>query len=158
MSGFPNRTSRKAFGPQLVNPKPITNPSTQADAGAFNLAFWQMAGAGLMVSRAWALVDGTSASAVLSANGESWNSDKSIASPIPAYTSTGIYTLTYLPTYPDEKGNAVLFVPLFVVAIAVNSLSRRIATATFSGTVITINLRTSPADALVDGAVALLVY
>lgn len=63
--------------------------------------FWQLAGLGMCAPRAMALVedDGT-----LLASGESWNSRLELPAPIAAQTGTGVYTLTYPATVPDEEG------------------------------------------------------
>lgn len=156
--GYPNRPSRTSFGPKLKNPKPVTNPETQADAGAFNLDFWQISGAGLMVPRAWAVLDATSGTMTMPANAEAWNPNKTQAAPTPARSGVGLYTLAYAASYLDNNDSSIGLAIVAAMAFPLNSISRRIAPSTVAGTTITINLRSSPADALVDGAVMVFLW
>jgi len=161
MNGFPNRPGRKTFGPQLKNARAIANPELEADADTFNLLFAQIAGAGLMVARAWALIDGTggSTTARIVAHAESWNPDQNTAAPYTppqlGYTSTGIYTLTYQPTYPDDSGSAVATGILAPWAIVTGTSNVRNAVASVAGAVITVRLKEFSAGAfnVIDGPV-----
>lgn len=156
MTGWPNRPSRTGFGPTLVNPKPLTNPKTQADADAFNLAFWQLAGMGLVMPKAWAYCSGANGSVLQHA--EVWNPNRDQPVPVGARSATGQYTLTYLGTYPDEKGNPCAPGLIFPYAFVVNNMTNAIALSNLTGTVITINTKTNPGNSLTDFSFVVVVW
>jgi hypothetical protein len=157
-NGFPNRPGRSTFGAPLVNAKPVRNPTLNPDADIFNLAFFQIAGMGLMVPRAWVYFDGTPTARII-ARAESWNPDAKTAAPytppVLARTSTGLYTLTYLSTYPDDSGSQVSLSPVAPVGLQVGSANVRNVAVTASGPVLTINLKEFQAGnfVAVDGQV-----
>lgn len=153
--GFPNRPGRRTFGPILKNASPVKNPELQPDADKFNLGFFQIAGSGLMVPRAWALVDGTGGggSARLVAHAESWNPDGDQPAPVFAYTSTGLYTLTYQASYLDDNGASVVVSPIASAGLPVDSANVRNVAVSRSGGVFTIRLKEFSAGSysVVDG-------
>lgn len=103
MAGFPNTPGRKGFG-EILDRIPVLNPKSDIGGDTFNLSFWQLAGCGLMVPRAWVLValDGT-----LVAAAESWNPDQDVSMhPVITHGATGQYTVTYPVTALDEAGIA----------------------------------------------------
>lgn len=158
MSGWPNRVARTAFGPKLVNPKPITDPTRQADANVFNLDFWTLAGLAQGSPKAWAYFTTAGSAITLVAHAEVWNPNRDQPAPVPAYVSAGQYTVTYLDTYPDEGGDAVAHGLLFPIARPVNTLTNSIGLASLAGSVVTVNLKTNPGNAFADFAFALQIW
>lgn len=144
--GFPNRPSRRKFGPELSNPKVVKNPRQEADATAVGLSFFQVAGAGLMVPRAWAILDGSDGeNVVITARAESWNPDRKVVAPYLApsvsYDGVGEYSIEYETSYPDDAGNSVVLAPLFGGAIAIDPPEVRDARVVRTGTSFAIKLR-----------------
>jgi hypothetical protein len=152
-NGFPNRPSRSSFGPTLENAKPVRDPVRNPDADNFNLAFFQIAGCGLVVPRAWAFIDG--AAGALLKNAEAWNANNANPAPLFAKSATGVYTLTYLSTYPDDAGQTKVLAPFAPAGMAVNRSTVRDVAVSLSGTTLTINLKEFSAGvyAAVDGQV-----
>jgi hypothetical protein len=109
VAGWPNLISRLALGPALENVKPVKNNKRQLGAEVFKLAWWQLAGCGIMVPRCWAALRGSDAGAFSAASllgsGEAWDPD-SLYLPTIARVSAGVYTLEYGSTYPDADGVA----------------------------------------------------
>ena len=110
--GFPSRPSRKQFGPERIDDGLVTDHERYVDAPTFNLDHWQTAGLGAVSPRAWALFEYTGSRMVLYASGEAWDPNGE-AVPALGYTSTGVYTITYPATAPDEDANMV---PIALVA------------------------------------------
>lgn len=160
MSGSPLRPSLASFGPTLREPKVITNPETQVGAGLMNLIRYQVAGAGLMMLRAWALIDSTGGvTPVILARAESWNPDGKTSAPylapVPGRSGVGALTLAYATSYPDENGVQQATSILVPIALAVNRTTVRDAAATVSGGIISIALKEFSAGTFsaIDGAV-----
>ncbi len=103
--GWPTRISRSALGPQFQERTKVSDPSKEVGQAFFNLSCWQLAGAGLMVPKAWALFHWTGAAIVLDASAEAWDPESGVV-PTVTRTSAGIYVVTYAATYPDENGVA----------------------------------------------------
>lgn len=158
MSGWPNRISRTSLGPVLVNPKPITDPTRQADANVFNLDFWTVGGLAQASPKAWAYFTTAGAAIQLVAHAEVWNPNRNQPAPVPAYVGAGQYTVTYLDTYPDASGDEVAHGILFPVARPVNTLTNSIGLASLAGSVVTVNLKTNPGNLLADFAFALFLW
>lgn len=117
MSGFPLHPSRDDFGEDL-DPIPALNPKRDIGGQTFNLTWWQVAGAGLMVPRAWVLVSG---SGVRVAAAESWNPNQDgTLHPVVARVSAGLYTVTFAASADDETGTPRL-IGLQACLVAVQS-------------------------------------
>lgn len=138
--GWPRRPGLTAFGPKMQNVRPVRNPQTDPDANVLNLYRFQVAGMGLVCCRAFASID-TSGSATLVNHGEVWNSDGSQPAPVLARTGTGVVTLTYLATYPDDTGEAQAFSITDVAGVQSSSANVRHVAPTWSGLVITARLK-----------------
>lgn len=157
--GFPRRPSLDSFGPQLQDTRVIRNPGAEAGSDLLNLMRFQLAGAGLMVARAWAVIDGTGGVITLAAHAESWNPKGLTAAPytppVAVRTSTGLYTLTYQATYPDDAGALVGLGISETWSRPLRSANVRDAATTFTGNVITVNLKEFQAGSYVavDGRV-----
>ncbi len=101
MPGFPLLPSRQAFG-EILEATPELNPRTDIGGARFNLAWWQLAGAGLMVARALVLV--SSAGAIVSA-AEAWNPNQDLTMhPVVVHPATGCYALIYPSSALDDLG------------------------------------------------------
>ena len=101
--GFPTRVSRNAIGPTFAERYGVSDPTKEVGKDFFNLASWQLAGAGLMVPLVWALMHWDGAAMVLDGSAEAWDPNGAYL-PTLARTSAGIYVVTYAATYPDETG------------------------------------------------------
>jgi hypothetical protein len=101
---FPIRPSRSAFGPKPKNRRPVRDPSKDLDANIADLAFWQLAGLGVVGPVAWALCTVTGTAIALTSHAEAWNPDATLAGPTPVRVSAGVYTVTYATQYPDKDG------------------------------------------------------
>lgn len=132
MAGFPTRTSRTAFGPTKLNASTgVVHPAYHQAAGETNLAYWQLSGLTVGGCRAWALVTWDGATSVsLTAAGEAWDPN-SASAPTVARSATGVYTVTYAATYPDETDSAVSTALLGAIVSPMASSSRH-ATWTIS--------------------------
>jgi hypothetical protein len=104
MPGFPARPTRTGFGPKPTNRKTVNNPLKEGGADLFDLVFWQLAGAGLMVPLAWVLVDGATGGIILS--DESWDAERA-AVPTVTHPVAGTYAVEYASSYLDKDGVAV---------------------------------------------------
>lgn len=109
MSGFPNRPSRTAFGPEKRNERRVQNPETELDSAEMNLDFWQVAGMGLVAPRVViiALASGGSLPTPYSYQGIAWD-PKGLLGAIPSvYNGVGDYEFNFAATYPDQRGVAI---------------------------------------------------
>ena len=107
MSGFPVRPDRLAFGPKPVNRYPVRDSAKELDGPTVgDLMMWQLAGCGLMVPRAMAIIaiDAFDV-ATLKSSAEAWD-PASAYLPTLAHPGFGTFTLTYAATYPDKDGVA----------------------------------------------------
>jgi hypothetical protein len=105
MSGFPVRPARSAFGPDPENRRPVRNPKLEISADIFKLAFWQLAGMGLMVPQAWVYCTISGTTLTLASHAESWDPNQALAVPGVTRTSQGLYAVAYPATVPDENGD-----------------------------------------------------
>lgn len=97
--GFPNVPSRAAFGPEpLINKSEVNDNRKEIGAGTFNLAWWQLAGCGLCVDAAYAIID---SGGNLLHSGEVWDPNGLVA-PSVAHPGAGVYELTYPASAVDE--------------------------------------------------------
>lgn len=110
MTGFPNRPGLSSFGPNVVNTRPVRDPSRELHADTFNLMRFQIAGMGLVVPRAFLHFTADNP-AVQLARAETWNPSASTASPFddPSITrqATGNYNVEYTSPVTDRDGNSV---------------------------------------------------
>jgi len=165
MSGSPNRPGLTAFGPfPKQNPIPVKNPKTQLDAGMMSLLIWQVAGAGLVMPKVWAALDGTSG-LVLNAHGEIWNPNGSVSPPLVTYSAVGRYSVQYGSVFEDENGNAIasnlqfpIAIPLSPPAQPFGSIPHRNAAASITDFTVAVELKSADASTYVDGPVLLLVW
>lgn len=133
MSGFPTRPSRSAFGPDPVNRTPVSDPERELGADVGRLAFWQVSGIGMTAAKTLAVVedDGT-----LLANGEAWDPRRLLAGPTTDNPATGVYTLEYPATAPNEDGTST------TVALIGATATVQEATALFASCVVEADART----------------
>jgi len=119
MSGFPTRPTRATFGPPLENRRPVRNPRRELDASLASLAFWQVAGLGVVAPIAWVLCAksgdlGDEVTVV--SHAEAWNPDGALPGPEVERTAGGIYLVEYAASYPDADGADTLLELLFGAA------------------------------------------
>lgn len=107
MPGFPSRFLRAALGPKFVNSRPIESPESDIGDKQFNAAFWQLAGANLVLPRVSLIAHYTGGNFVYSQQAEAWNPDQAQPHPALARVSAGAYTYTFAASYLDEDGLAV---------------------------------------------------
>ena len=101
---FPDVDTIDNYGGALVNVAPVEDPTTDRDAGAMNSALESVAQMTHTAARAWCrVVLGTSA-ALAAANGNDagWGTT---TPPVPAHSTTGVYTITWPATVTDALGN-----------------------------------------------------
>lgn len=101
--GFPTRINRNALGPKRRNRAPVRNHVFYLDANYVNLLMWQVAGMGVCTPRATALVD---SDGTLLSSAEAWDPN-ALAVPTVAHPSTGVYTVTYPATVPNEDDTQI---------------------------------------------------
>lgn len=110
MSGFPTRHSLDAFGPF-----PRDNfggvrgdDKVCVNKEYLNLLFWQVAGAGLMVPKAWFVFDTVNgADPTIIEHHETWRPKDDGPAPTPVRTGEGVWTFTYAGTVADMDGAMV---------------------------------------------------
>lgn len=105
--GFPNRFKRSDLGPKFRNGYPVENPETDLSDAAVNAAFWQTAGAGLIVPRAKLIAEWNGSSFTILEQAEAWNPNLDQAHPVLARLGTGDYSYTFASTYKNELGEDV---------------------------------------------------
>jgi len=106
--GFPTKPSRLAFGPLgLTDRYPVRDPTKEIGFGTFKLAWWQVAGLGIVskVAKVQLLISGAGAES-LGFSAEAWDAEAGIL-PTLAKQATGHWRITYAATYPDETGAAI---------------------------------------------------
>src|SRR5688500_9328823 len=99
MSGFPTRMSRAAFGPTYVNAFKVNDPTKEIDASVYNLAFWQLAGAGLVSPRAVIFCDASGSACTTLEQFLAWDPFHSLDLLLWVRASTGVYTQQLEATY-----------------------------------------------------------
>lgn len=132
MPGFPLRFLRSALGPELIDSAPVENPETDIGARQFNLAFWQMAGANLIVPRATVVARWDGSAFVIAHQAEAWNTEGAQAHPLLERQEEGSYTYTFAANYLDENGAAIATVlgpPRVSCHRALADFSERVITA-----------------------------
>jgi len=105
--GFPSRLKRSDFGPQLRNTYPVENPETDVPDVALNAAFWQTAGANLIVPRAVLIAEWTGAAFTVLHQAEAWNPNLDQAHPVLARDGAGDYNYTFAADYLNEEGEEI---------------------------------------------------
>ena len=108
MPGWPNRIARSSLGPTLLDVWPVTDPQKAIPAKSFNLAWWQLAGAGLTAARGLLQVrmNGTQPETVFQTL--AWDTEGTLPLLLWTRTGAGIYTYSFPSSqYPDEEGNLV---------------------------------------------------
>lgn len=108
MPGFPARPSRLALSPlTLRNRFSVQESDMELGAVVFMLAFWQIAGCGLVVPKVRAqLIIDNAGDETLGFSAEAWDPEGA-AIPAISKQATGHYRLVYAATYNDEAGNPV---------------------------------------------------
>lgn len=110
MSGFPNRPGLASYGPDVVNTRPVRDPSRELSADTFNLMRFQTAGMGLVSARAFFSFTADNPAVQLD-RAEAWNPDGNTASPFddPNITrqNTGEYDVEYTTPVTDRNGDSV---------------------------------------------------
>lgn len=106
--GFPNRISRAALGPALEDTWTVTNPKRAIPAASFNLAWWQLAGAGLVVPKAVIGVTITGTTPATTYQALAFDPDGGLPLIVWTRGSAGVYSYSFPSSqYPDENGNLV---------------------------------------------------
>lgn len=107
MSGFPTRTSRAAFGPQLSDMRPVVSPQKSVPANAFNAAFWDLAG--LAQTGAKAVLKCTVDSGVVTVayQGLAFDPDGVLDDLLFTTIGRGVYGFELEQQYDDELGNPI---------------------------------------------------
>lgn len=109
MPGFPNRISRDSLGPSdLIDTWPVTDPRKAIPAATYKLAWWQLAGASLVVARAVVGVTMSGTNPVTTYQALAFDPNGTL--PLLNWTRTGVGVYTYSfpqSEYPDEQGNLV---------------------------------------------------
>ena len=108
MPGFPNRIGRTSLGPALQDTWPVTDPTKAIPAASFMLAWWQLAGASLVVPRAVIGVTMSGTDPVTTYQAIAFDPDGLLPLLEWNYVSPGRYTYSFPDSeYPDEAGNLV---------------------------------------------------
>lgn len=107
MSGFPTRHSLDGFGP---HPRRNFGNVRGNDANCLNdnylnLMHWQLAGANLMVPKAWFVFDTVNgADPTMIEHHEAWRPKDDGPAPTALRTGEGVWTFTYAATVKDMDG------------------------------------------------------
>ena len=108
MPGFPNRTSRSSFGPALVDTWPVTDPRKAIAAASFMLAWWQLAGAALVVPKAVLGVTMSGTQPITDYQALAFDPDGLLPKLTWTRSAAGVYTYSFPQSeYPDEQNNPV---------------------------------------------------
>lgn len=154
--GFPERTARTGFGPEMKNKRAPIIPETDLSADQMNLSFWQMAGAGRTLPMAVILFDGATPTIVFQT--AAFDPNQELPPIAFVKDGTGDYTFTFAGTYNNEKGNPVSFVPRMSMAFVQGGAVGTIATAFIpNGQDVSIDVR-DVGDVFIDGTFVLAVW
>ncbi len=107
MSGFPRRASRSAFGPDLTNIKPVTDPTREIDAATYKLGWWNIAG--MDRTAPMAVFVCTVAGGVVTVVNQAlaFDPDAGLADLVFVYEAAGRYSFAFASQYPDQRGEDV---------------------------------------------------
>jgi len=107
MGGFPNRPNRLAFGPTMINERPVVDPTRDLDAASVNLTAWQTAGTGRCAPKG--LLTCTVAASLPTTVNQAFAFDPNGALALIVWVSIGVghYRFLLAATYPDELGTAI---------------------------------------------------
>lgn len=154
--GFPDRTARTGFGPEMKNKRPPINLETDLTADQMNLDFWQIAGAGRTLPMTVILFDGATPALLFQAAAYDPNQE---LDPIAfVKDASGDYTFTFESTYANEQGVAKSFVPRMSIVMVQSAAVGTKATAFLPvGQDVQVNVRDS-GDVLIDGTFMLAVW
>ena len=105
--GFPGRTARPSYGPTYVNEVKKRKPDAEFGADELNLLLWQIAGATMMVCRAWAIV-ASGTPPTTSKQRMAWDSEALLGPIVWTRAGTGDYTWTFpSATGDDATGSSI---------------------------------------------------
>jgi hypothetical protein len=104
MGSFPIRHTRAAIGPKLQNRFRIIDPRKEIGDESFNMAFWTVGAAGLMLPMArFICTQAGSADPVVTSHAEAYNPNGDGDAPVMDRTSAGVYPFDFVTSqYPDE--------------------------------------------------------
>jgi hypothetical protein len=110
MSGFPNRPDLASFGPDFIDTRPIRDPEREVGASVLNLMKFQVAGLGVVATRAYVAFTAVNPP-VLLARAEVWNPRGLTTAPFqdPTITriATGNFEVVWNSPVTDKDGNSV---------------------------------------------------
>lgn len=154
--GFPERTARTGFGPEMKNKRAPIIPETDLTADQMNLTFWQMSGGGRTLPMALLLLDGATPSLLFQAL--AFDPNQELDNIAFVKNGTGDYTFTFASTYNNEKGNPVSFVPRMSMAFIQGGTAGDKSTPLVPvGQDVTVRIRDA-SEVLVDGTFVVAVW
>lgn len=108
MPGFPSRISRASLGPALEDTWAVTNPKKAIPAASFMLAWWQLAGAGLVVPKAILGVTMSGTTPITTYQALAFDPDGTLPLLTWSRSAAGVYSYSWPNSqYPDENGSLV---------------------------------------------------
>ena len=107
MGGFPARPNRDAFGPTLEDEAPVENPKREIGADTFNLSWWQVAGLGKVVPKAWLKCTVAGAAITTNSQGLAFDPEGALGVLTWVYVGVGSYTIEFASQYADEDGTLI---------------------------------------------------
>jgi len=120
MSGFPTRTNRSAFGPELENVREVSDPQREIGAATYNLGWWNLAG----MSRTCPLATFrcTVSGGVITVGSQSiaFDPNAALSNLTFTYESVGRYSFAFASQYPDQRGVNVALELMGGIAITGN--------------------------------------
>lgn len=107
MAGSPTIPTRDAFGPTRVDDGISPNDPNYLSARHINLMLWQLAGAGIVIPRAYVRCTFSSGVLTIAESGETWKPNGGGTPPGINKVATGHWELEYAASYPNEAGDSV---------------------------------------------------
>ena len=147
--GFPTRISRAVFPIwEFLSSRQLLKPEKVVSAEQFNLLAWQIIGNNIAGPFAWITWD---SAGVRLASGESWNLNAETSKRgVSATTGTGIYTITYAATYPNDKGVETVFEHKACLPAPQSTTANLVAVGSLAGNVATIKISAGTSGTLTN--------
>lgn len=103
--GFPTRITRATLGPELLNRHRVVDPRKEIGADVFNLAWWTLGAAGLMLPMArFVCTQSGTAIPVVASHAEAFRPNSGGSGPTMGRSGAGVYSFDWAAQYPDETG------------------------------------------------------
>lgn len=124
MAGFPTRPNKDSFGSDLVDERPVQDPTKEIAAAIFNLKHWQIAGVGIVAAKA--VLVATVVGGVVTTVDQLLAFDPTQAVSLLTWTYNGVgdFSLDFAQQYPNELGVDTNLALVGGIAVAMGATPR----------------------------------